>query len=133
MKFAVEKHWDKIAAGFAINEGGDVALKDSKVQYVGLQASEKVAVNVNVIATGTSGTPRCRGKTIRWRISPPRSPRSPLTKLPRNSIPSRARISKASRRCKKKRPANGYARWNHRTAGSMPQRWSPTQIPLGTR
>ncbi len=55
MKFAVEKHWDKIAAGFALNEGGNVALNGGKVQYVGLQASEKVAVNVNVIATGTSG------------------------------------------------------------------------------
>ena len=55
MKFAVEKHWDKIAAGFALNEGGNVALNGGKVQYVGLQASEKVAVTVNVIATGTSG------------------------------------------------------------------------------
>lgn len=55
MKFAVEKHWDKIAAGFAINEGGRIVLKDGKVQYMGVQASEKVAVNVDVIATGTSG------------------------------------------------------------------------------
>jgi acetylornithine deacetylase/succinyl-diaminopimelate desuccinylase-like protein len=55
MKFAVEKHWDKIAAGFALNEGGNVVLGGGKVQYIGLQASEKVAINVNVIATGTSG------------------------------------------------------------------------------
>ncbi|MGB0034115.1 MAG: M20/M25/M40 family metallo-hydrolase [Candidatus Acidiferrales bacterium] len=55
MKVAVEKHWDKIAAGYAINEGGHVALKNGKVQYVGVQASEKVAVNVDVISTGTSG------------------------------------------------------------------------------
>jgi acetylornithine deacetylase/succinyl-diaminopimelate desuccinylase-like protein len=55
MKFAVEKHWDKIAAGFALNEGGQVVLKNGKVQYVGVQATEKVAVNVDVIATGTSG------------------------------------------------------------------------------
>lgn len=55
MQFAVDKHWDKIAAGFAINESGDVALKDNKVQYVGVQVSEKVAANVDVIATGTSG------------------------------------------------------------------------------
>jgi len=55
MKFAVEKHWDKIAAGFALNEGGRVLVKDNKVQYLGVQASEKVAVNVDVIATGTSG------------------------------------------------------------------------------
>jgi len=55
MKFAVEKHWDKIASGFAINEGGQVLLNDGKVQYVGVQASEKISVNVDVIAKGTSG------------------------------------------------------------------------------
>jgi acetylornithine deacetylase/succinyl-diaminopimelate desuccinylase-like protein len=55
MTFAVEKHWDKIAAGFALNEGGRVILKNGKVQYVGVQASEKVMVNVDVVATGTSG------------------------------------------------------------------------------
>ena len=55
MKFAVEKHWDKIAAGYAINEGGRVFVKDGKIQYVGIQTSEKVSVNVDVIAKGTSG------------------------------------------------------------------------------
>jgi acetylornithine deacetylase/succinyl-diaminopimelate desuccinylase-like protein len=55
MQFAVEKHWDKIAAGFAINEGGQVVVKDGKVSYVGVQVSEKVMVNVDVIAKGTSG------------------------------------------------------------------------------
>src|SRR5580692_9941886 len=55
MKFAVEKHWDKIASGFALNEGGHVVMKNGKVQYVAVQVSEKVAINVNVIATGTSG------------------------------------------------------------------------------
>jgi acetylornithine deacetylase/succinyl-diaminopimelate desuccinylase-like protein len=55
MKFATEKHWDKIACGYAINEGGDVVSVNGKVQYVGIQASEKVSVNVDVIAKGTSG------------------------------------------------------------------------------
>jgi acetylornithine deacetylase/succinyl-diaminopimelate desuccinylase-like protein len=55
MKFAVDKYWDKIACGFAINEDGEVAVKDGKVQYVGIQTSEKTAVNVDVIAKGTSG------------------------------------------------------------------------------
>ncbi|HTV57591.1 MAG TPA: M20/M25/M40 family metallo-hydrolase [Verrucomicrobiae bacterium] len=55
MKFAVEQHWDKIAAGYALNEGGIEEIKDGKVQYVAIQASEKVPVNVDVIATGTSG------------------------------------------------------------------------------
>ncbi|HEY6945017.1 MAG TPA: M20/M25/M40 family metallo-hydrolase [Candidatus Acidoferrum sp.] len=51
----IAKYWDKFAAGFAINEGGNVFLKNGKVQYIGVQASEKVAVNVAVIARGTSG------------------------------------------------------------------------------
>jgi acetylornithine deacetylase/succinyl-diaminopimelate desuccinylase-like protein len=55
IKVVVSKYWDKIAAGFAINEGGRVMVKDGKVIYVGIQTSEKVAVNVTVIATGTSG------------------------------------------------------------------------------
>src|SRR5881275_1739796 len=44
-----------IAAGFAINEGGNVFVKNGKVQYIGVQASEKVATNIAVIARGTSG------------------------------------------------------------------------------
>lgn len=55
MKIAVGKYWDKIAAGCALNEGGRVVAKGGKIQYVGVQASEKVMVNVDVIATGTSG------------------------------------------------------------------------------
>ncbi len=53
--FVINKHWDKIACGFALNEGGRVMLKTGKVQYVGIQASEKIPVNVEVIATGPSG------------------------------------------------------------------------------
>src|SRR5579863_726652 len=55
IKFAIEKHWDKIAAGFALNEGGQAIVDKGKVQFVGVQASEKVALNVDVIATGTAG------------------------------------------------------------------------------
>ncbi|HTZ73835.1 MAG TPA: M20/M25/M40 family metallo-hydrolase [Candidatus Aquilonibacter sp.] len=55
MQVIVDKYWDKIAAGFAINESGQVAMKDGKVQYVGVQVSEKVAANVDVVAKGTSG------------------------------------------------------------------------------
>ena len=36
-------------------KAGASVLKDGKVQYVGVQASEKVSVNVDVIAKGTSG------------------------------------------------------------------------------
>src|SRR3984957_7884806 len=55
IKTVIDKHWDKIACAFAINEGGRVVLQGGKVQYVGVQASEKVSYNVAVTATGTSG------------------------------------------------------------------------------
>lgn len=55
IKILISKYWDKFAAGFALNEGGEVFLKNGKVHYVAVQASEKVAVNVAVIARGTSG------------------------------------------------------------------------------
>jgi acetylornithine deacetylase/succinyl-diaminopimelate desuccinylase-like protein len=55
IKTLIAKHWDKIAAGFAINEGGQITVKNNKVQFVAVQASEKVAVNVAVIAKGKAG------------------------------------------------------------------------------
>jgi acetylornithine deacetylase/succinyl-diaminopimelate desuccinylase-like protein len=55
IKVAIQKYWDKIACGYSLNEGGRVIIKDGKVQYVGVQASEKVAYNVIVTATGSSG------------------------------------------------------------------------------
>jgi len=51
----IAKYWDKFAAGYALNEGGNVFVKSGKVQYIGIQASEKVAYNITVIAHGTSG------------------------------------------------------------------------------
>ncbi len=55
IRMLIAKHWEKIAAGFAINEGGNVFVKNGKVQYIGVQADEKVAANIAVIARGTSG------------------------------------------------------------------------------
>lgn len=55
IKPVIAKHWDKIAAGFAINEEGRVITKNGKPLYVGIQTSEKVSMNVSVICTGTSG------------------------------------------------------------------------------
>ena len=55
LKILIAKYWDKFAAGFAINEGGKVILKNGKVQYVAIQAAEKVPVNVSVVAKGPSG------------------------------------------------------------------------------
>jgi acetylornithine deacetylase/succinyl-diaminopimelate desuccinylase-like protein len=55
IKVTIQKYWDKIACAYALNEGGRVMIADGKVQYVGVQASEKVAYNVTVTATGSSG------------------------------------------------------------------------------
>jgi acetylornithine deacetylase/succinyl-diaminopimelate desuccinylase-like protein len=55
VRMVIAKYWDKIAAKYSINEGGNVFVANGKVQYVALQASEKVAVNVTVRAKGTSG------------------------------------------------------------------------------
>src|ERR1019366_6905991 len=55
IKVVAEKYWDKIACAYSLNEGGRVMLKDAKVEYVGIQASEKISYNVTVTATGPSG------------------------------------------------------------------------------
>jgi acetylornithine deacetylase/succinyl-diaminopimelate desuccinylase-like protein len=55
LRILIAKYWDKIAAGFAVNEGGLVVMKGDKVQYVGLQVAEKVAVNIAVTAKGKGG------------------------------------------------------------------------------
>lgn len=55
VKMLIARYWDKFAAGFSINEGGRILVKNGKVQYVAVQASEKVPVNVSVIARGPSG------------------------------------------------------------------------------
>jgi acetylornithine deacetylase/succinyl-diaminopimelate desuccinylase-like protein len=55
LKMVIAKYWDKIASGFAINEGGQVVVKNGKVEYVGVQVSEKVSVDVDLIATGKGG------------------------------------------------------------------------------
>jgi acetylornithine deacetylase/succinyl-diaminopimelate desuccinylase-like protein len=55
MKMVIAKYWDKIASGYAINEGGQVVMKNGKVQYVGVQVSEKVSVNVELTTAGKGG------------------------------------------------------------------------------
>ena len=73
MKMLIAKYWDKFAAGYAINEGGKVFVKNGKVQYVAVQASEKVSVNVAVTVTRKVGARvACRPKTMRWCIWPRR-------------------------------------------------------------
>ena len=56
IKMIIAKYWDKIAAGYALNEGGKAVLgKDGKMQYVAVQVSEKVSVNVTLTVSGKGG------------------------------------------------------------------------------
>src|SRR5262249_17285063 len=55
IKTVIAKYWDKIAARDSINEGGNIILKNGKVQYIAVQASEKVAANITVVAKGNPG------------------------------------------------------------------------------
>jgi acetylornithine deacetylase/succinyl-diaminopimelate desuccinylase-like protein len=54
IKALIAKYWDKFAAGYALNEGGNVIVKDGKAQQVDIQASEKVPYNLRVVARGSS-------------------------------------------------------------------------------
>ncbi|MBC8123894.1 MAG: M20/M25/M40 family metallo-hydrolase [Gemmatimonadaceae bacterium] len=55
IKFMIEKHWDKIACEFALNEGGWIYEQDGNVQYVGVSTTEKVPRRIRLVAKGTSG------------------------------------------------------------------------------
>jgi acetylornithine deacetylase/succinyl-diaminopimelate desuccinylase-like protein len=55
LKILIAKYWDKFAAAYALNEGGKIVVKNGKVEYVAVQADEKVPIDVNVIAKGTAG------------------------------------------------------------------------------
>ncbi len=55
IKQVISKYWNKIACAYAINEGGIVSVTGDKVQYLGVQASEKVPYNVTLVAEGTAG------------------------------------------------------------------------------
>src|SRR5260370_16992868 len=45
IKILIAKYWNKFAAGYALNEGGEVFLKNGKEQDGAGQAGGKVAVN----------------------------------------------------------------------------------------
>lgn len=53
--FLVARHWDKIAAEFALNEGGWIFERSGQVQYVGVASTEKVGRRIRLVANGTSG------------------------------------------------------------------------------
>ena len=53
--FLVDKHWDKIACEYAINEGGMFHVQDGRLQYAGVETTEKVPRGLKLVAHGTSG------------------------------------------------------------------------------
>lgn len=54
--FLVEKHWDKIACEYAINEGGDFLLgPDGRLKIAGIATIEKLPRGLRVVARGSSG------------------------------------------------------------------------------
>lgn len=53
--FLVNRHWDEIAAEYALSEGGAAVSQGGKVQYVAIATAEKVPRGVSLIARGTSG------------------------------------------------------------------------------
>jgi acetylornithine deacetylase/succinyl-diaminopimelate desuccinylase-like protein len=55
IEFLVEKHWDKIDAEFALNEGGITLEENGRVKYVAVSAAEKVPRRLFLSATGVSG------------------------------------------------------------------------------
>jgi acetylornithine deacetylase/succinyl-diaminopimelate desuccinylase-like protein len=53
--FMVSQHWDKIDCEFALDEGGEISLRDGRVFYVGVSTTEKVPRGMRLVAKGTSG------------------------------------------------------------------------------
>jgi acetylornithine deacetylase/succinyl-diaminopimelate desuccinylase-like protein len=55
INFMIEKHWDKIACEFALNEGGTIVEENGRVKYVGVSTAEKVPRTLFLSAKGVSG------------------------------------------------------------------------------
>src|SRR5262245_52897895 len=53
--FMIEKHWDEIAAEYALNEGGHIPEQNGKVEYVGVSTTQKVPRGFSLVAKGSSG------------------------------------------------------------------------------
>lgn len=53
--YMVVNHWDEIACEYALNEGGEIAQENGKVQYVAIATTEKVPRGFSLVAHGTSG------------------------------------------------------------------------------
>ncbi len=54
IRYLIEKHWDKIACEFALNEGGTIFEEDGAVKYVAVATTEKVPRTLYLTAKGVS-------------------------------------------------------------------------------
>ena len=55
VRYVIPNHWEEIDAEFVLAEGGGGIIKDGKVLYVSIATSEKVRLEVQLIARGTAG------------------------------------------------------------------------------
>jgi acetylornithine deacetylase/succinyl-diaminopimelate desuccinylase-like protein len=55
VRYVIPNHWEEIDAEFALAEGGGGIIKDGKVIYISVATSEKVRLEVQLIARGTAG------------------------------------------------------------------------------
>ena len=55
INFLIGRHWDEIAAEYALAEGGSAVAQGGKVSYVAITTAEKVPRGVRLIARGPSG------------------------------------------------------------------------------
>jgi len=55
INFMVEKHWDEIAAEYAIAEGGQGVIRNGRVHTFGIETTEKMPRRATLVARGTPG------------------------------------------------------------------------------
>ena len=55
VRYVIANHWEEIEAEFALAEGGGGFIKDGNVSYLSVATSEKVRLEVQLIARGTAG------------------------------------------------------------------------------
>jgi acetylornithine deacetylase/succinyl-diaminopimelate desuccinylase-like protein len=55
VRYVIPNHWEEVDAEFALAEGGGGIIKDGKVLYLSVATSEKVRIEVQLLARGTAG------------------------------------------------------------------------------
>jgi acetylornithine deacetylase/succinyl-diaminopimelate desuccinylase-like protein len=55
LRYVIANHWEEIDAEYALAEGGSGFMRDGKIYYISVATSEKVRIEVQLIARGTAG------------------------------------------------------------------------------